>query len=161
MEITDTTATFDVHITGEPSKMTYMGSFKVKTVMSPLEEIAADKLYRELLGENMLMASDNVKNSAFVLSQLKYRILSYEKAPFWANANRPDIPGGHIEDGNVIFEVFNKAIEAQEKYIEQKQKEAKDIEEKLKKAIKTNQIEKEPEVETDEPQIPEIDLDEE
>lgn len=159
MEITDTHAIFDVHINGEPSKMTYMGSFKVKTIMSPMDEINADKLYRQLLGENMLMASDNVKNNAFVLSQLKYRILSYEKAPFWANPENPDVPGAHITDGNVIFEVFNKAVEAQELYIKQKQEEAQALEDALKAAIKSKKIEKEPELETD--NVPEIDLDEE
>jgi hypothetical protein len=159
MEITDTHATFDVHINGEPSKMTYMGSFKVKVLMSPMDEINADKLYRQLLGDNMLMASDNVKNNAFVLSQLKYRVLEYDKAPFWANPENPDIPGAHITDGNVIFEVFNRAIEAQELYIKQKTEESKALEEALKAAIKSKKVEKEPELEIDE--TPEIDLDEE
>lgn len=147
MEFLEQTAKFSINITGRHSKQTYMGTFRVKCLLSPLEEIAADKRYRDLLGSNSHLAQENVRRKAFALSQLEQRVI--EMPAFWEN---DIIPGGHIQDDNVLLEVLDIAIEAQEKYIKDKEEELEERRKRLTKKIKTKKIEKEPEVD-----IPEID----
>lgn len=142
MEFIEQTAKFTVNITGRHSKASYMGTFRVKCLLSPLEEIAADKRYRDLLGENSHLAQEHVRRQAFALAQLEQRVI--EMPPFWENDT---INGGHIEDDNVLLEVLDLAVEAQAKYIAAKAKELSDRKKNLTKKIKKKKIEKEPEIE--------------
>lgn len=144
MEIKDDLGIFSVNILGRHSKASYMGQFKVKCLLSPMEEIAADKRYRDLLGNNPHLAQENVRQKAFALAQLEQRIV--EMPPFFENDN---IPGGHIKDDNVILEVFDMSVEAQQMYIEEKEAELKARQERLTKAIKKKKIEKQPEIEVE------------
>jgi hypothetical protein len=143
MEFLEQTAKFTVNITGRHSKSSYMGTFRVKCLLSPLEEIAADKRYRDLLGSNSHLAQEHVRRQAFALSQLEQRIM--EMPPFWEN---DVIPGGHIQDDNVLLEILDLAIEAQEKYIQAKEKELNERRNRLTKNIKKKKIEKEPELDS-------------
>lgn len=136
-------AKFDVNILGNITKQSYIGTFKVKCLLSPLEDIEADKLYRDLLGNNFHLADKAVKDKALALAQLKVRVL--EAPPFWENEY---IGGGHISDSNVILDVIDLAIQAQEEYVKQKEEEMKQRQELLTKAIKNKQIEKDPEVDS-------------
>lgn len=142
MEFLEQTAKFSVNITGRLSKETYLGTFRVKCLISPLEEIAADRRYRDLLGDNSHLAQDHVRQKAFALAQLEQRVI--EMPPFWESEI---IPGGHIKDDNVILEILDHAIEAQEKYIQAKEKELEERRNRLTKKIKKKKIEKEPELE--------------
>jgi len=155
MEIKDDFATFSVNIIGRHSRSSYMGTFTVKCLLSPMEEIAADKRYRDLLGTNSHLATQNVREKAFALAQLEQRVS--EMPPFWENDH---MPGGHIKDDNVILEILDLAVEAQETYIAEKEAELKERQERLTKAIKKKKIEKEPEIEvadkTEEPDEVEI-----
>ena len=142
MEFIEQTATFTVNIVGKHSKDSYMGTFKVKCLLSPLEDIAADKRYRDLLGANSHLAQEHIRQQAFALAQLEQRVI--EMPPFWENDN---LPGGHIKDANVLLHVLDQAVEAQEKYIQNKEEELKERQKRLTKAIKKKKIEKEPEIE--------------
>lgn len=142
LNIENATATYNLNIVGDIHRQTYLGTFKFKCILSPLEHIDADKLYRRLLGEHALTASDRARNHAFALAQLKYRILEYP--PFWEHKI---LNGGSVEDPNVIIDVFNHAIDAEEKYMKAKEEEAKKIQENLTKAIKNKNIQKDPEAE--------------
>ena len=139
MEITDSSAEFEVNIVGQSSYQTYMGKFKVKCLMSPMDVLESDKLYRSLLGEQgPMFASERAKNLAFALSQLKYRVI--DQAPFWDNRR---LGGSHIPDDNVIIEVVNLAIEAEDKFLELKEQEAEKLKERLKAAFENKDIVKE------------------
>lgn len=140
MEIKESEATFDINSVGENTKQTYLGKFKVKCMLSPLEEIAADKRYRDLLGTNSHLAAERVRSFAFALSQLEQRVLEYP--PFWENNT---IHGGHVED-NIVLEVLDKAVEAQEKYLEQKKQELEHQQKRIADMMKNKDIEKEPEM---------------
>jgi hypothetical protein len=137
----DGTASFSLNVLGNISRETFMGNFQVKCILSPLEFIKADKLYRELLGEDSINAHQKARSNAFALSQLQYRVLRYP--PFWENR---EIGGGHIDDDNVLGEVIELAIQAEEQYRTQKKKEADDIQKMLTKKIKKGEIEKELEI---------------
>ena len=141
MELHGSEATFDIHSQGNKTNETYMGSFRVKCLLSPIEQIEADRLYREILGMNSHLATEHVRSLAFALSQLDQRII--EAPPFWENDR---LGGGHIKDDNVVLEVLDAAIEAQEKYVEGKKKEMEERQKRMTEMIKKKAIEKEPEV---------------
>jgi hypothetical protein len=139
MKFNDAKHTFTVNILGQHTKNSYMGTFTVKCLLSPLEEIAADKRYRDLLGQNSHLAQEHIRQQAFGLAQLEQRVI--EMPPFWEN---PVLPGGHIEDPNVLMEILDVAILAQENYIKEKEDELKERQKRLTKAIKKKKIAKEP-----------------
>ena len=157
MEFVEQTATFTINVIGRHSKASYMGTFKVKCLLSPLEEIAADKRYRDLLGSNSHLAQERVRQQAFALAQLEQRVI--DMPPFWENDT---LPGGHIQDDNVLLHVLDQAVECQNSYIQGKEDELKQRQDRLTKAIKKKKIEKEPEIEelpdkSEEPDEVEID----
>lgn len=143
ISITDKEATFGLNIIGDKSNNSYMGNFRVKCVLSPLEEIAADRRYRDLLGSNSHLAQERVRQQAFALAELEQRII--ECPPFWENEI---IGGGHIEDTNVILEVLDIAVEAQEQFMKEKKKELSERQALLTNMIKNKDIEKDPEIES-------------
>lgn len=157
-------AFFDYHGVGKKTGETYMGEFCVKTILSPLDHIKADRLYRELLGSvNPHLASQEAQNYAFALSQLKYRITG--KLPeFFKNK---ELDGGHL-DSHVLIEILNMAIDAESFYQEEQERKVKEMQEMLASRIKNKQIAPEKEEtkeadelgEFDEDEIPEINLDE-
>lgn len=152
-------AFFDFHSVGDRTNTTFMGEFCVKCVMSPLDHLKADKLYRELLGSvNAHLASQDAKNYAFALSQLKQRVL--ESPDFFKNR---ELDGGHL-DSNVLIGLVNQAIEAEEEYKDQQDEKTKKVQEMLAKRIRSKEIEPEPDseeaIEADDEDIPEIDLEE-
>lgn len=151
MRIEDSVAFFSINLIGENSKQTYMGEFQVKCLLSPLEIIKVDKLYRSLLGERLEYAKKNTLNFAFAFAQLQYRIM--KAPPFWENK---EIGGGHIIDFNIISEVLERAIEAEELYRIEKIKEAEEIENRLKNAIQSGKIKKTEETEEDKEDVTEL-----
>lgn len=141
MEFIEQTATFTINIIGDHSKDSYMGTFKVKCLLSPLEMIAADKRYRDLLGANSHLAQEHIRQQAFALAELEQRVI--DMPAFWENDT---LHGGHIKDANVLLHILDKAVEAQEKYITVKETELKERQARLTKKIKTKKIEKKPEL---------------
>ena len=155
-------AYFDYHGVGKKTNETYMGEFCVKCIMSPLDHIKADRLYRELIGSvNPHLASKESQNYAFALSQLKYRIIG-EMPEFFKNK---ELNGGHL-DSHVLIEIVNMAIDAEEFYQEEQERKIKEMQDMLASRIKNKQITpQEDDVkeanelgEFDEEEIPEIDL---
>jgi hypothetical protein len=136
-------ATFKVDLVGQKSKESYKGVFVVRCMLNPMAFIAADKLYRELLGGKPVEAHPHAGALAFALSQLKYRVL--KMPPFWENR---EIPGGHIDDHNILIEVLNRAIYCEEVYAKMKNEEAVRIEKELTDDIFNKIIERQPELES-------------
>lgn len=134
------TAIYDQNIVGASTKQTYLGRFKFKCILNPIEIMDSDRIYREWLGNNSVMASESAINQAFALSQLKFRVI--DCPPYWYNSY---VGGGHIVDKNVIVDVLNKAIEAQNDYTDKKDKDYKELQKKLSKKIKSGIIKKQDE----------------
>jgi len=153
-------ATFSVNELGEVENQTYMGKFKVRCVLTPLEFIEADHKYRELLGrDHPDLAHERTRTLAFALSQLMARVI--EKPPWWQN---PGLDGAHIKDDNIILYVLDMAIEAEEKYRDNIRVEIEKKQEFLTKAIEKGRIVKDPELQDknegdDLDDAPEVDLD--
>lgn len=145
MRIEDGYGIFDINLVGEHTNNTYMGNFRCKCLLSPMEQIKADKMYRDLLGNNSHLASNHVSQLCYALSQLRFRLVEYP--PFWEGSG---ILGSHIEDEAVILSVLENALEAAALFVEERQKELVEKQEILANLIRKKKIVPE-EVEGEEP----------
>lgn len=117
------TATFFVDMEASGSRATHKGQFKVRCILSPIEFINSDSLYRELLGKtNPEYATEYVSSLCYALSQLRYRIM---ECPAWFK-NETRIDGSHVDDA-ILLSILNSAVECESDY-------RKQIEEKYSKA---------------------------
>lgn len=116
------TATWDMRLDGDIHG-TYVGAFRFKCYLSPLQQIAADRERRELLGNQPLYASDHESFLAYALTQLKQRIVT--APPFWASTS-PATMAGDIADENIIAAVLDAALGAEIKYKSQLKKKKQD-----------------------------------
>lgn len=112
------TATWDMRLDGDIHG-TYVGAFRFKCYLSPLQQIAANREYREIMGPNPTFASEHESFLAYALTQLKYRIVT--APPFWASQN-PATLSGDIADENVIAAVLDAALGSEMKYKSQLKK---------------------------------------
>jgi hypothetical protein len=111
--INGTEASWDINMLGDVSG-SFIGAFKFRCMLTPTQKIAANREMRDLLGPQMLLASEHDQNLAFALTQLKYRVV--EAPPFWRSGG---IIAGDLVDSNVIMSVLDAAIASELKYIEQ------------------------------------------
>lgn len=141
-------AVFDLNMTA-PVGGTYMGTFKFRCVLSPLQIIDADRDYRDLIGNQPSLVSETADNLAFSLSQLKQRVIV--SPSFWTE-NSGRFPGGGVKDFEIISKVLEAAFLAENKY-------RRLLQEKHETAIKRLQsaIERKKELEETEAQLAEID----
>lgn len=121
----------------------YMGNFKFRCFLTPMQLIEADRDFRELIGTNAQFAATNAENVAYALAQLKQRVL--ESPPFWReNAGR--FGGGGIKDMDVLDLVLEAAVASEVKFrkeLTQRHEESinriKELMEKRKEQEKINQ----------------------
>lgn len=114
------TAKWDMKVDGDING-TYIGEFRFRCFLTPVQQIAANREYRDMLGPNMTMAPEHESFLAYCLTQLKYRILS--APPFWGSSSVP----GDIPDDNVLLKVLDAAVSAETKFrgnIKKKKEEA-------------------------------------
>lgn len=130
---------------------TYTGQFVFKCFLLPSERLSASKDRRALLGEFGVLASELDKNLALALTDLKYRIVS--APPFWFSNSI----GGNIPDTDLIFNVFDAAMDSQEMFKELKNQEKLRLLESSQKAadaiLAKKQEEKKHEEKTEEEEI--------
>jgi outer membrane scaffolding protein for murein synthesis (MipA/OmpV family) len=130
-------ATWEINMTG-PIGGTYQGVFQFRTVLSPIQQIEADRDYRELLGTNATLVSTHVDNLAYSLSQLRQRVI--KAPPFWDDgASR--FKGSHIRDEEVIQAVYEAAVISETKFRAQIKEKHKASIERLKASIERQEEE--------------------
>lgn len=130
-------ASWDLNIFA-PIGGTYMGHFKFRTVLSPLQEIEADRDYRDLLGKNAEFAATYVENFAYALAQLRQRVIS--APPFWMDGISK-FPGSQIRDKEVLEVVLEAAVTAEVKYRKSLSDKHKTAVERLAKALEKKEQE--------------------
>jgi len=113
---------------------TYLGSFKFRCFLNPLQQLQAGREYRELLGSNPAFASDTELQLAFAISQLKQRVI--KAPPFWTSSAQEAGVVGNIGDLNIIGAVLDAAMLAEEMYKKKIKEERDKI---LDKAIKAGE----------------------
>jgi len=130
----------DVH---GPLKGRYVGTFVFRAYLTPLEYVACDREYRDLIGKIQTQVDPLADFLAFALVQLKYRIVS---APaFWFD--KEVMGGGSVPDRIVLETLLEASSAVERKYKEdilEKHSEAIDkIKEQLDKDKKALYVEKE------------------
>ncbi len=113
MIIENGVATWNLHQQGDISGL-YTGTFKFRCFLSPMQQIAAGKEYRNILGESHLTAPEFESNLAYALTQLKYRIIS--APPFWTSTLQNSTIEGDIADANIIMTILDAATTAELQY---------------------------------------------
>ena len=106
----DGTVTFRHSDVGSVSRTTYEGVYRVKSSLSPYDELAAGRDFRDLLGARAEMATDHESNIAFALSHLRYRLVEYPS--FWREKSRDGYLGADL-DANILIAVLDLALNAQ------------------------------------------------
>ena len=117
LDMTNNTAIWSINLIGD-IQGTYQGQFVFKCFLSPLEQLAAGRVYKDLLGPNLSDSNANERYLAFCLSQLKYRIV--KAPPFWKGNEALD--GGQIPDTDVLTQVLESAINAEIRFKEEMSK---------------------------------------
>jgi hypothetical protein len=104
------TARWEINLEGE-IKGKYVGTFRFKCFLNPLESIAANREYRELIGVSPTMAPEHESFMAYAITQLKYRVIEFP--PFWSTGQSFN---GDLPDTNILSAVLDAAISAEVKY---------------------------------------------
>jgi hypothetical protein len=103
------TGSFTFNEIGERTKKLYQGTFIVKSMLNPIEELAVMRELKDILGPHWASCTDAEYNIAYSLCELKYRIIN--APPFWNNAPAGNFPGGGLMDKNIILKVLDYATE--------------------------------------------------
>jgi hypothetical protein len=113
---------------GELTETEYVGTFKVKPKLSPIEVLDCDRDRRELLGspKNDEQVGGDATNLAICLSQLKARVTD---APSWYK----DSFGLRLDfhDTNVIYDLFKEVVAIETKWKADLKKAAEEAKAKL------------------------------
>lgn len=119
MEITEndiviegSNAVFELNMSA-PIGGTYMGTFKFRCTLTPIQIVDADRDYRDLIGAQPSLVNETADNLSFSLSQLKQRVIS--SPSFWTE-NSGRFPGGGVRDLEVISKVLEAAFLAESKF---------------------------------------------
>jgi hypothetical protein len=124
----ETTATFNISEVDEYGHH-FNGAFTVKTVLTRADRFLADQVRREIIGPSPEghAVPAALQGEAFMLGQLRVRVV---KAPEWWTNSRN---GLDMEDGRVIGEIFNLALQKEDEYRQSIKKDAEKALEQLKK----------------------------
>ena len=126
----ETTQVFDINVIGDDSGNPYMGSFKVRTLLTRRQLAAADEVRRTFLGSNPESASAQTKMDGFIVGQLAVRIID---APEWfKNAG---LGGQDLPDSNVLDKILENALKAEDERKGKILKQADSASESLKKKV--------------------------
>lgn len=129
MFLPSTEAQIEFECTGETTSKRYSGSFTIKCVLNNFE--ATEVILRSDRyngGSQTLPVQTALFNRA--IAELEMRVRSSPE--WWAKSDS----GRLIYDQNVVFELFNKVLEAQQEWKERLSSEASKSEGKSKKAKK-------------------------
>lgn len=107
------TATWEMKEEGDVQG-TFTGKFRFRCFLTPTQKIAANREYRELMGDNIVMAPEHESFLAYSLTQLKYRII--DSPPFWQSTLKTSGIAGDLPDENIITIVLNAAVNSELKY---------------------------------------------
>lgn len=114
---------------GAVTGKSYSGAFKAKGILTRRDQFVADSARRRIIGPNPGDALPALQGEAYMLGQLSVRIVD---APDWwiSCAN-----GELIEDGNVIAELYELALDAEKSIKAEINKAAETARERLSKDV--------------------------
>jgi len=127
-----TSKVISLSIVGDKTGRVYTGEFTVKTVLSQRDEFKADLVRRQVLGPSPdgTPPAAKLQWDAYVIGQVQAR--SLESPQFWEDSDG----GLDIADSNVITEVYDAMLKAEEELVKEIKEEADKAYEKLNKKKK-------------------------
>jgi hypothetical protein len=97
-------SSFALNIIGTDTQQPFTGTFKVKALLTRKEQFLADQYRRDLLGPNPEAAMPQLIGEAFMMAQLKVRLL--ESPDWFKNSNF----GLDLLDSNITPTIFEKCM---------------------------------------------------
>lgn len=137
-------ATWEMRKEGDISG-TYVGVFKFRCYLTPLQNIAAGREQRELLGSNMALATEHDAFLAYALTQLRQRIV--QAPPFWSSAGVNKTHDGDIADEDILQLILDAAIRAEIKYKADRKKRKEEAIERANRFIEAKKAQEKKELE--------------
>jgi hypothetical protein len=125
-------ASYELNSTGDIGGL-YVGVFKFRLTLTPLQELTADRDYRKLIGEFASETSSRIINTAYALAHLKQRVI--EAPPFWFDGSS-DFGGASVKDYKILEEVVLASVRAEEMYREMLKKRHEESMKKLQNHLK-------------------------
>lgn len=105
-KIPDHITTVQIDCEGDITKSRFIGTFKVKAVLSHADRFAAERFYGSLVPSNTSGMTEELKVRATALAELKARVV---EGPEWWSGTRD---GLLLVDSTPIYELLNKCQEA-------------------------------------------------
>lgn len=135
----DFTKQFDFSDYCDLTNESYIGTFVVKSFLTPLDEIKANRLYRDLLGTiDPVLVPKEIQDLAFVISQLNTRVVKYPS--FFKN---PDsiYNGGHLNP-KILFSILERCIDIQDEFVKEQKEKRDALKRNIESKIKAKSVEK-------------------
>ncbi len=123
---------FTIDVTGDQTGDRKVGKFTVKKRLSFKDQLARDNHRRELLGPAVGTPLPRALSAANIFSELLVRIT---EAPSWWTDNDN---GMNLEDDKVVAQVYDKAMEVEERALKALSKEAEKAIDDLKSAAEND-----------------------
>ncbi len=117
--------TFNIKIVGETTSQEYVGSFKVRPVLTQAEQLQRDGIMRDLLGGRASEASPRAVSQALLLAEIQVR--SLDTPMFWKEAKN----GLALFDENVMGTVYDRIQEVEKEWRADMAKKAADAKKAL------------------------------
>ena len=131
------TKEFHISVLGNKTGETFAGKFRTLRRLSHRQELARDRIYRDLLGEQPENASERAKEQAEVLSDIQ---VCLREVPAWFKEAGM---GLDLVDDSILTEVWNQTVKARVEAIQEVQERAKEASDKLKDAVEKGEVAKE------------------
>lgn len=125
MAIDANDAPFSLHVVGETTDETWKGEFRAKKRLSHRDQLTKDQVRRELLGGAPGQPTERALSTSMILSELRVRLTVFPK--WWSETGF----GIDLDDDNVIFEMYTKALAIEQEALDAKKKKAEAVQAKL------------------------------
>lgn len=116
---------FELHVVGDETGDTFHDKFRAKEKLSWADQLAIDRMRRELLGPLGGEADLNVQQRAQVIAELTFRLTEFPE--WWKNAHN----GLDLVDDNVVLKVYEEAQRIRKEYLDRMKAKGEEAKKKL------------------------------
>jgi hypothetical protein len=124
--------TFTIQVEGDKTKEMHKGTFKAKPMLTHREELAVDRIRRDLLGAGSNDASGQAAATASILAELSVRLVDVPN--WWKTSNG----GLDLVDENVVATLYDKVMKIEKEAIDGVKQEGAEAKQELKSLVGGN-----------------------
>lgn len=117
----DTIMSIVLDVTGEKTKSRFMGTFRIKAVLTHADVIAIERMYSQLLPRTTSDTSEDAKLRASTIAELSVRIVD---GPEWWNGTRY---GQLLIDREPLYQLLIKCNEAEQDWSKRLEEQANQV----------------------------------